>query len=356
MTGRLHASVDQPRVAVLLLNWNGWNDTVECLESLFRMDYARMSVVLCDNGSTDGSVERIRAWASGAETSALTTPPSLRHLVEPPVPKPIALRECSRDDAERGVAPLADREIILVDIHENLGFAGGNNVGLRLLRSQTHIDYVWVLNNDIVVASDSLSALVACATPNPATGAVGGTLYEYHAPSDVQIAGGGVFPRWKGVGVPLQKVKYRTARNGRAEPALDYLSGGCVLSPLAVFTTVGLLDEGYFLYGEDVDYSLRIRNAGYTFDYAPNCSVWHKGGGAVGYGTAKHDYYVVRNSLHLMRKYHPRMLPVATVYVAYRCAMPKILRGQWRRLRTVRRAYRDFKRGVMGPQSHEATD
>jgi GT2 family glycosyltransferase len=356
VTSHSNAPADLPRVAVLLLNWNGWNDTVECLESIFRMDYPRLAVVLCDNGSTDGSVDRIRAWASGAETPPLPTPTPLRRLVEPRVAKPIALRECTREDAERGVAGLADREVVLVDIGDNLGFAGGNNVGLQLLRSQIEIDYVWVLNNDIVVDSGALRELVSCASQNPAIGAVGGTLYEYHAPNEVQIAAGGVFPPWKGVGVPLRKVKYRPTSNGRSEPALDYLSGGCVLSPLPVLTKVGLIDEGYFLYGEDVDYSLRIRNAGYLFAYAPNCRVWHKGGGAVGYRSTKHDYYIVRNSLHLTRKYYPRMLPLAMMYVAYRCAMPKLLRGQWRRLRAVRRAYRDFKRGVLGPLSLEATD
>lgn len=356
MTDPSNEAAELPRVAVLLLNWNGWNDTLECLESVFRMDYPRLSVVLCDNGSTDGSVDHIRAWASGRLTPQLPTPVALRRLVEPRAPKPIALRECSRDDAERGVPPLADREVLLVHNGDNLGFAGGNNVGLRLLKTQTGIDYVWVLNNDIVVDTSALRELVACVRQNSMIGAVGGTLYEYHAPNEVQNAAGGLFSPWKGVGVPLRKVKYRTGPNGRSEPVLDYLSGGCLLSSLPVLRKVGLINEDYFLYGEDVDYSIRIRNAGYTFAYAPNCRVWHKGGGAVGHRSTKHDYYIVRNSLHLTRKYYPRMLPLATIYVAYRCALPKLVRGQWRRLQAVRRAYRDFKRGVLGPVSPEARD
>src|SRR6185436_18897795 len=93
---------EPPRVAVLLLNWNGWLDTIECLESLFRMDHP-ICVVLCDNASTDGSIERFRDWAAGKDVPTLPTPDAIRHLVAPPVPKPVVLLEYSRLEAEQGV-------------------------------------------------------------------------------------------------------------------------------------------------------------------------------------------------------------------------------------------------------------
>jgi GT2 family glycosyltransferase len=337
-----------PRVAVLLLNWNGWKDTIECLESVLRLSYPHVSVVLCDNASTDGSVDKIRAWAAGTLSAEFSTPSALRDLVEPAIEKPIPIRELTRVEFENG-AQLADGELTIIHNVGNLGFAGGNNVGLDFIRRNELAEYVWILNNDILVAPDSLTELMREARTNPSHGGIGATLFEYATPEEVQSVAGGLFPAWKGLSIPLKRMKYVGAKNGGTCPVLDYLSAGCMLVPTRVLTTVGLLDESYFMYAEDVDYSLRMRRAGLSLGFAPLAKVWHKGGGAVGHRSARHDYYIVRNSLQLVREYHPRMLPIATAYVAFRCALPKVVRGQWTRLAVLRRAYSDFKSGAFGP-------
>src|SRR5579862_35577 len=145
-----------PHVAVLLLNWNGWRDTLECLESVLKLDYPRMTVVLCDNASTDESVREVREWARGASIPDLRTPDALRQFVEPRIPKPVSLREYSRAEAEAGGSALTEDGVVLIHNGANLGFAGGNNTGLRFLSHHEEIKYVWILNNDIVVAPDSL--------------------------------------------------------------------------------------------------------------------------------------------------------------------------------------------------------
>jgi GT2 family glycosyltransferase len=337
-----------PPVTVLLLNWNGWRDTVECLESLFRLDYPRWNVIVCDNASTDDSVDRIRSWANGQLQVALETPVTLRHLVDPPVAKPIPFGERS---AATGSIPgsFEPRSVSLMRIDENLGFAGGNNVGLRHLMSTKAAKYVWILNNDVVVAPDSLTRLIACAEADTRIGGVGGTLYEYSDPSTIQNRAGGRFAAWQGVSVPLKQVRMRVSARGDREQAIDFLSGTCLLAPIEVIRRVGLIDEKYFMYAEDVDYSLRIRDAGFSLAYAPDASVWHKGGASTVHRSAAHDYYIVRNSLHLVRKYHPNMLPIATLYIGYQCVLPKVARREWARLAVLRNAYRDFRAGVFGP-------
>ncbi len=334
-----------PRVAVLVLNWNGWRDTVECLESLFRLRYPAFSVVLVDNASTDGSVERILDWAGG-NAVASSGADRLRHLSEPPVPKPIAVTRYSRRQAESPGAPTSASPLVLIENETNAGFAGGTNVGLRYLYSQPQFDFVWVLNNDIVVASNSLSELVHAAT-RTGVGAAGPTLFEYQRPDVVQIAGGGSFKPWRGFPRPATATH---PGNAKDQPEfLDYVGGGCMLARVADLSRVGTIDESYFMYGEDVDFSLRIRQIGLLIVHVPSAHAWHKGGAASGYFNPKHDYYVVRNNLYLMKKHFPRLMPLAFGFALYRFVLPKILRRQWKRLSAVRLAVRDYRRGIVGP-------
>src|SRR5271156_1373735 len=93
----------QSHVACILLNWNGWRDTIECLESVFRLNYPDVQVVVCDNASSDGSLERVKEWARGA-ISAESANPDLRHLTSPAFPKSIPYLELTREQAESGNA------------------------------------------------------------------------------------------------------------------------------------------------------------------------------------------------------------------------------------------------------------
>lgn len=336
----------RPRVAILVLNWNGWRDTVECLESLFRLDYEPMTVVLCDNGSTDGSVDRILEWAGGAAVETREVPSRLRALSEPPVPKPIRVERMRAREADAGQVPGAGARMVLIENDHNAGFAGGTNVGLRYLyAARGHYDYVWILNNDIVVAPDSLSQLVGAMERNPGLGAVGPTLFEYATPEVVQVAGGGEFRPWRGFPRPRTKLP---EVHGDTVP-LGYVGGGCMLARVRVLAEVGLIDERYFMYGEDVDFSLRITGAALRLAHVPAARAWHKGGATTGYSSPKHDYYVVRNNLYLMKKYAPGLVALGYAFALVQFILPKMARRQRRRLAAVVQAYSDYRRGVFGP-------
>src|SRR6478672_8521401 len=128
-----------PRVHVLLVNYNGWRDTLECLESVFRLDYPDFRVIVCDNGSTDGSVERIQAWAEGTQLATLARDPLPPTVHTTSVQKPIPYVLGDRAHAEAGMladAPAVDAQLVLVRLAENLGFTGGNNVGLKYLQAR----------------------------------------------------------------------------------------------------------------------------------------------------------------------------------------------------------------------------
>src|SRR6266550_3770056 len=147
---------DHPRVHVLLVNYNGWRDTLECLETVFRLDYPDVRVIVCDNGSTDGSLERIQAWAEGTQPATIRHVTAHHALQGTPVRKPIPYALRDRAQAEGGTLPDADARLVLVRLGENRGFTGGNNVGLRYLQTRGEPGLVWILNNDTVVESSSL--------------------------------------------------------------------------------------------------------------------------------------------------------------------------------------------------------
>ena len=146
---------DPPRVAMSILNWNGWGDTLECLESVRRLDYGNYLTIVVDNGSRDESVENIRAWA--------------KQKLEGPA----AFVEYTRETALRGGeetqeaaldAAASRKRLLLIRNEENLGFTGGNNVSIRYaLQRPRAADYVFLLNNDATVEEKCLTHLVAAA-------------------------------------------------------------------------------------------------------------------------------------------------------------------------------------------------
>jgi GT2 family glycosyltransferase len=248
-----------PCVFVILVNWNGRADTLECLESLSGLDYPNSRIVVSDNASSDQSVEAVRREY-----------PSATILANP----------------------------------ENLGFAGGNNVGIRYALQQG-ADYVWLLNNDTILERNALSTLVQVAESDPAIGILGGKIYYYSDRDVLSFAGATI--AWD---------KGRSPHIGRGESDrgqydtvhdVDRVSGCSMLVRKDVCERVGLFDEDFFLYAEDVDWCVRAKIAGYRCVYVPASRIFHKEAASVKGKDGKSTlflYYNTRNFLKLIRKHH----------------------------------------------------
>ena len=341
----------EQRVAILILNWNGWKDTIECLDSVFRLQYDNFVVVLCDNASTDESIDRIRTWSSRPRDADEAAQGRHGQSRGRPLPETVPMVELTRDQAEAGHVTPREARLVLVHNGANLGFAQGNNVGLRYVLSRPDIDFVWILNNDVVVDHLSLTELVACAGAQPGIGGVGATIYEYNEPDVVQAAGGGVFSPGHISPQLISKPRRHSGNTKDAAPLLDFISGACMLLRTDELRSVGLIDESFFIYCEDVDLGVRIRANGSSLVHATAAKIWHKGGSTFGHRSLRHDYYTIRNTLAVVRKHYPLMTPVVGAYLVYRAVLPKILRRQWTRLGVVWRGYRDYRSRVMGPMS-----
>ena len=325
----------QPRVDILLLNWNGHRDTIACLESVLALDYPDFGIIVCDNASSDDSLDHISAWARVATRAGV----------------PLRVKRLERHEAERGPVN-ATADLTLIQTGGNLGFAGGNNVGMAYLLQGGDCEFIWLVNNDCVVAPDSLTHLVATAVADPMIGVVGGTLLEFQYPSIVQEAGA-LSSSWHGMthvlgaGQPVESL--------RVPGRVDYISGACLLARCEAIRRVGMLDERYFMYMEDADWGIRMRSSGFRLVLAPDAKVWHKGGSSTGHGSAMHDYFVVKSALLLVHKHHPTRLGIAFLYSMYRCMLPKVVRFQGKRLRAVLRAYREVAR-IITPRARRAPE
>ena len=328
------------KVYIILLNWNGWGHTIECLESVFRNDYPSWQVIVCDNGSEDNSLEHIKNWASGELDIVPPTEATLHPLVFPPVNKPISFVELSQKTVEVGGNLESNTNpMILIRIEENLGFAGGNNVALRYALKQDDFGYAWLLNNDTIIQSETLSFMVEKINTRAEYGMCGSTVLYYHAPDTVQARGGNAFISWIGHTRHLGFLENREDHfnESKIESKMNCVLGASMLVSEEFLEKIGLMSEIYFLYFEELDWALRAKSR-FELAYASKSIVYHKEGGTIGGGNRDRnnkssvaDYYEIRNRLIIIRKYFPWAIPTACLALTV-TIFNRIRRKQWERI------------------------
>jgi GT2 family glycosyltransferase len=322
---------------IILLNWNGWKDTIECLESVFRLNCASVGVMVCDNGSTDGSLEQIKAWARG-EIRAQSGNPQLAHLISPPVPKPIACREITRNEAESS-APHRDARLIMVQNGGNIGFPAGNNVGLRHALRDPEARYFWMLNNDTVVDPAALSAMIRPMEQDPKIGLCGCLNLDYANPELVQAQGGLGYNLWMGRSraQAVRTVNELTPR----PPRIDYVNGASMVASRAFLEQVGLMEESYIHYFEETDWAMRARGR-FTLGYARESVIYHKLGMALGSSadrakrSLRSEGLAARSRILFTRRFVPYALPSVVLFTCL-SAVHRLTRGDIERFKTILR-------------------
>jgi len=299
--------MNSKKVYVLILNWNGWADTIACLESVFQNTYSNFQVIVCDNGSTDGSREKIKQWANGSQKAVL--PEGMPAGEIGLCSKPISYAEVLVKDITNE-NNIVNAPLIFIEIENNLGFAGGVNIGLRFALAQKDFDYVWLLNNDTIIVKDSLTELVRTMNADASIGICGSKLMYYDAPDQIQALGGKYN---KFIGTSSHIVEKKGLLN------IDYVVGASMLVSKVFIEKIGLMQEDYFLYYEDLDWSMRGKK---FFKLACNLNsvVYHKEGASAGGNTKDKntkskisDYYSIRNRVLFTKKYFIEYLP--TVYL-----------------------------------------
>ena len=327
------------KVYIIMVNWNGWQDTIECLESVLRNHYKNYRVIVCDNGSEDGSLEKIKQWAVGAIPAYCEANACIQLYTQPPITKPLQYIEYDRIQAEQGGTLGNDPQLILIRIGANLGFAGGNNVGMRYALARNDFEYVWLLNNDTVIEADALVNLVVRLREHRKYGICGSTLLYYDQPFRVQGLGGAKYNKWLGTckHIGIDQLFSGKINENVIERKIDYIIGASMLVSKSFLTDVGLLTEDYFLYFEEIDWTVRCKNQ-YSLIYASRSLVFHKAGRSMASGRIQGkrksyiaDYYTVKNRILFTKRYFPYAL--GTVYLGFFTVIFNRLRHfQWDRV------------------------
>ena len=302
-------------VAVILLNYNGAQDTIACLHSLYSLETLPGAIIVVDNASVDDSVTRIMsAWRQWST-------PRLVHAQNPG----------EKEEPAKAV---------LLQLDENNGYASGNNAGIRLAKSLTSCTAYWILNNDTEPDRYALNTLCARYNQAKSLALVGSTLVFSYDEETIQCAGGGKLVPYLGLTGHLhqgEKIKdLDTINIDETEKELGYITGASLLLHEEALRRIGMIREDFFLYLEDTDFSIRARKAGIPLLWARDSIVFHKEGGTTGAASANNayfqrplwvDYLMLRNRARLVRDHYPLGIPLLCAsYLAV--AFKRLLRKQ----------------------------
>jgi len=254
----MHNTTDGNIVYTILLNYNNWEDTIECINSLINIDYNLNNIIIVDNCSTNNSIKEIIFW----------------------VEKEGRLK--SIENAQIDISNLSFIKqysfncgtLTLIKSKKNCGFGGGNNVGIKFIKANYKYNLIWFLNNDTIVDKKSLTELVKTINNTPNSGVCGSKIMHYDIPNKVQMYGGGVVNKIFGTTKRLTKIKQLDK--------LDYIAGVSMVVSKDYIKKVGLWPEDYFMYYEDTEYGFMAKKMGFKLNVALNSIIYHKGGRSSG--------------------------------------------------------------------------
>jgi len=331
-----------PRVAIVLVNWNGWRHCVECLDSLLAQSYPNYHVFVVDNDSQDESVPRMVEWCAAPRAEPdWCSHADVKRVTGAGTAGAIACRLIDRPDQALPPAP-PGTQLTLIRSGGNRGFAGGCNVGIRAAGLEA-FELFWLLNTDTVVHHDALAALVSRVSADETIGMVGSTIRYYDSPEKVQCLGGARLDMATmtslliGEGSSIQAVPV----DGKSvETQMTYVMGASMLVSRKFVKDVGLLQEDYFLYYEEIDWAVRGRSR-FKLGYAPASHVLHRSGATssqVMPAFTSNLYY--RNRLRFVSRFFPERLAAAKRGLAIDL-MRHTLKGRWTHARIVAAALWD---------------
>ena len=282
--------MSDPRVITVILNTNHRDDTLACLDSLRHTLYRAHSVIVLDNNSSDGSL-----------------------------------------DAVRSLFP----EVEVVSLARNLGYGGNNNVGIELA-CQHGADWIFVLNEDTILAPDCITRMVEVGESDGRIGMVGPMVYHHSEPDVIQSAGGRLGPAWEALHYGENE---RDCDQFDHPHDVDWLSGCSMMVRRACVDQAGALDDRFFYYYDETEWCLRAREYGWRIVHVPAAHLWHKGVQREYRPSPNVTYYNTRNHfLMLARRRAPLKVWLAAWQATLRTLTSWTVKPRWRAMREHRNA------------------
>lgn len=285
----------KPKVSIIVINWNGWEDTIECLESLSQINYPNYDVVIIDNGSQDQSIQKIREYTQGKLHV------NSEFFKFNPNNKPLNLIEVTQKKLQSKNLlnkKQTSKNFILIKNKKNLGFAAGNNVGIIFAKKNLNPEYILLLNNDTTVEKFFLDKLIKEALKNSQIGVLGPKIYYYNDKNRIQ-SNGGYINFWLGRSHLIDKEIFL---EGKKSFDVDFVLGAALLFKSALVDELGLFYTPYFAYWEETDWCTRAKKFGYRIVSVPEAIIWHKGSSSIKDYDPYRIYLILRNNIIFMRR------------------------------------------------------
>ena len=288
------------KIYVILVNYNGTEDTIQCVESLRKVNKPDFKIIIVDNGSSDNSVQEIKK--------------------------------------------ITDENTILIEAGDNLGFSGGNNLGIKFAMNDD-VDYVLLLNNDTLVEPDFLSIIIERAEKEKGKSVIAPKIYYAYDREHLWYAGG-TFSKFTSRTTHIG-INEKNSEKFDVSKKVSFMTGCCMLIPTDIIKKVGLLDEDFFLYCEDLDYSCRIVKNGYKLIYEPKAVIYHKVSASTGKVSDIYTYYMVRNKYYIIKRHIKGIYRcIAGLYSALE-NYKRVLSKEYSK-EAVMKAKRDYKSNIVG--------
>lgn len=316
------------KVYIILVNYKGHDDTIECLESLLKSDYTNFQVFVVDNSPDDTSVNKLLSWMNNGPESIETLYPQ---LVYPLVDKPLPYAFITESNLLEK-KPVLTEKVVLVK-STNRGFAAANNVVLKhIINNGADDSLVWILNNDTVVERNCLAELVDFSNAQGSETLIGSKLFFYHQKGILQAVAGR-YNRILGSTYHIGEGEIDTGQYDDFSFSDDnYVIGASMFLSKKFLTRAGLMNEDYFLYYEELDWGLRGRKNGFKTALQPAAKVYHKEGASIRGERGRSDfsdYYSIVNRLKFTRKWYPGCIFTVLPGVIY-ALLKRLLKGKFR--------------------------
>jgi len=303
-----------PKISVVILNWNQWGHTLRCLATLFQSTYENFDVILVENGSTDDSLSKIKEWLAGQISGGTKFYP------EDPGAKPVKVIELCETDIKSSSESSSDpaRSLTIIKIVSNLGFARACNLGMKYALRNESVKYILTLNNDMEINPESVSHLVAAAEKDPMVGAGQAKVLLSESPGFID--GVGVKVTWYGAAF---KEGSEQADKGQYDSCRKIFGAypAATLYRCEMLKQVGLFDEDFFVYYEDVDHCLRMRKTPWITVLVPAAVTHHFHSASYGKIAAPKLYYLFRNMIFYAVKNLPFPILMILLFLYYPLAV-----------------------------------
>lgn len=320
------------KVYIIILNWNGWKDTIECIESLQKSNYRKFCIVIVDNDSSDNSIYYIKEWANNND-------------------RDLKIKEYNYSKSKLCKFYNENLDLVLIKSDKNLGFAGGNNIGIEYALSQRDSDYIWVLNNDVIVEENCIFELVKYSNHHKDKGVIGSTIIEYYDPTKIQYAGGASFNlltctsnmRYAGI-----DIKDLDRKHTMESKDIDYVGGCSMFFRHEVLSKIGKLSEDYFLYFEEIDYSMKLKESNYKIGWCKDSHIYHKCGSSIGSKniisrkSTISEYYSNLSAMRFIKKHYNLLLPIVMINRFILKSIKNLLNREFYLFNPLIKSYKDF--------------